>query len=200
VIRPSQHLQLDDNGTTVETAVTTPSCPLVLGAVTHLLSAGLGILFIYLGTTKLLGRDEAARLAAMGVSRNLRDTIGSLELAVAGLFFAGASGYLLHSLTFGVALIEVGLLHRPPLAAGACLAAHGLSSWARSAHERRRMANAQGGRPVTTPDTGESPPMPDSLVSENREHAQPFGREERTTGPTIGRDPTSNALVRSTPT
>jgi hypothetical protein len=100
--------------------------------------AGLGILFLYLGTIKLLGRDEAARLAAMGVDPYLRDTIGGLELTVAALLLARTSGYLLHFLVAGVAVIEVGLLHRAPLAAVACLAAHGLSTWARSAHDRAR--------------------------------------------------------------
>jgi hypothetical protein len=42
-------------------------------------------------------------------------------------------------------VIEVGLLHRPPLAAAMCLAAHGLSVWARSAHSRS--ANTGPGRP-----------------------------------------------------
>ncbi len=147
MIRSSRQVQPDNNGTTDEAAVTTASRPLILGVVAYLLKAGLGILFLYLGTTKLLGRDEAARLAAMGVGRALRDTIGWLELAVTGLLFARASGYLLHSLVAGVALIEVGLLHRPPLAAVACLAAHGLSSWARSAHDHRRVAHAQVGVP-----------------------------------------------------
>ncbi len=154
MIRSSQQVQPANNGTTDEASVTTASRPLILGVVAHLITAGLGILFLYLGTTKLLGRDEAARLAAIGVGRNLRDAIGWVELAVTGLLFVRASGYLLHSLMAGVALIEVGLLHRPPLAAVACLAAYGLSSWARSAYDRRRVAHAQAVAPVTMPDPG----------------------------------------------
>ena len=97
--------------------------------------------FLYLGTTKLLGRDEVARLTAIGVNRYLRDTIGWLELTAAALLLIRGSGYLLHSLVAGVALIEVALLHRAPLAAAACVVAHGLSTWARSVHDRNRAAN-----------------------------------------------------------
>ena len=128
------------NGATDEASVSRASRPSILGVVARSIQAGLGVLFLYLGTTKLLGRDEAVRLAAMGVDRYLRDTIGWLELTVAALLLARSSGYLLHFLVAGVALIEIGLLHRPPLAAVACLAAHGFSTWARSAHDRTRKA------------------------------------------------------------
>lgn len=137
---PSLQIQPATNGATDEASVSSPSRSLILGVVAHSFKAGLGVLFLYLGTTKLLGRDEAVRLAAMGVDRYLRETIGWLELAAAALFFARASGYLLHSLVAATALIEVGLLHRAPLAAVACLVAHGLSTWARSAHDRNRKA------------------------------------------------------------
>jgi hypothetical protein len=140
VIPSVQQIQPATNSATDEASVSSPSRSLILGLVAHSLKAGLGVLFLYLGTTKLLGRDEAARLAAMGVDRYLSDTIGWLEFAAAALLLAGGSGYLLHSLVAGVALIEVGLLHRAPLAAVACLAAHGLSTWARSAHDRHRKA------------------------------------------------------------
>jgi hypothetical protein len=140
VIRSLRQIQAATNGATDEASVSSPPRSLILGVVAHSLKAGLGVLFLYLGTTKLLGRDEAARLAAMGVDRYLRDTIGWLELTAAALLLARASGHLLHSLVGGVAVIEVGLLHRAPLAAVACLAAHGLSTWARSAHDRNRKA------------------------------------------------------------
>ena len=131
-------IQPPTNGATDNAFVSGRSRSLILGVVAHSLKAGLGVLFLYLGTTKLLGRDEAARLAAIGVDRYLRDTTGWLELTVAALLLARGSGYLLHS--SGVAVIEVVLLHRPPLAAAACVAAHGLSTWARSAHNRHRTA------------------------------------------------------------
>jgi hypothetical protein len=136
-----QQIRPATNGATHEASVSSPSRSLILRVVAHSLKAGLGVLFLYLGTTKLLGRDEAARLAAMGVDRHLRDAVGWLELTGAALLLARDSGYLLHSLVAGVALIEVGLLHRAPLAAVACLAAHGLSTWARSAHDRNRTAS-----------------------------------------------------------
>jgi hypothetical protein len=138
VIPSAQQIQPANNGAVDEASVSSPSRSLILGVVAHSLKAGLGVLFLYLGATKLLGRDEAARLAAMGVDRYLRDTIGWLELTAAALLLVRASGYLLHSLVAGVALVEVALLHRPPLAAVACLVAHGLSTWARSAHDRNR--------------------------------------------------------------
>jgi hypothetical protein len=139
---PSFHrIQPPINGATDEAFVSRRSRSLILGVVAHSLKAGLGVLFLYLGTTKLLGRDEAARLAAIGVDRYVRDTIGWLELTVAVLLLARGSGYLLHSLVAGVALIEVALLHRAPLAAAACVVAHGLSTWARSAHDRHRTAD-----------------------------------------------------------
>jgi hypothetical protein len=138
VIHALRRVRPATNGATDEASVSSASRPLILGAIAHSLKVGLGVLFLYLGTTKLLGRDEAARLAAMGVDRYLRDTIGWLELTVAALLLVRTSGYLLHPLVAGVAVIEVGLLHRAPLAAVACLAAHGLSTWARSAHDRVR--------------------------------------------------------------
>jgi hypothetical protein len=141
VIPSLGRIQPPTNGATDNAFVSGRSRSLILGVVAHSLKAGLGVLFLYLGTTKLLGRDEAARLAAIGVDRYLRDTTGWLELTVAALLLARGSGYLLHSLVAGVAVIEVVLLHRPPLAAAACVAAHGLSTWARSAHDRHRTAN-----------------------------------------------------------
>jgi hypothetical protein len=128
-----------NNGATAEASASPASRSLILAFVAGSLTAGLGILFLYLGTIKLLGRDEAARLAAMGVDRYVRDTVGGLELTVAVLLLARTSGLLLHLLVAGVSVVEVGLLHRAPLAAVACLAAHGLSTWARSAHDRGRM-------------------------------------------------------------
>jgi hypothetical protein len=142
VIHSLRQIRPATDGATHEAPVTKTSRPLMLAVIAHSLKAGLGVLFLYLGTTKLLGRDEAARLAAMGVDRYLRDTIGWLELTVAALLLVRASGYLLHSLVAGVALIEVGLLHRAPLAAFACLVAHGLSTWARSAHDRNRKSGS----------------------------------------------------------
>jgi hypothetical protein len=138
VIHSVRQVQPATHGETDEASVSSTARPLILGVLAHSLKAGLGVLFLYLATIKLLGRDEAARLAAMGVDRYLRDTIGWLELTLAALVLASGSGYLLHSLVAGVALIEVGLLHRAPVAAVACLAAHGLSTWARSAHDRTR--------------------------------------------------------------
>lgn len=132
-----------DNGATAEASACLASRSVILAVVARLLTAGLGVLFLYLGASKLLGRDEAARLAAMGVDRYLRDTVGGLELTVAALLLARTSGLLLHCLVAGVSVVEVGLLHRAPLAAVACLAAHGLSTWARSAHDRGRTAGPQ---------------------------------------------------------
>ena len=141
VIPSLGRIQPATDGATGEAFVSSRPRSLILGVVAHTLKAGLGVLFLYLGTTKLLGRDEAARLAAIGVNRYLRDTIGWLELTAAALLLIRGSGYLLHSLVAGVALIEVALLHRAPLAAAACVVAHGLSTWARSVHDRNRAAN-----------------------------------------------------------
>gem|GEM_PF-6540680 len=149
MIRSLRQIRPAINGATDGASVSSPSRSLVLGVVAHSLKAGLGVLFLYLGITKLFGHHEAARLAAIGVDRYLRDTIGWLELAAAALLLARPSGYLLHSLVAGVALIEVGLLHRAPLAAVACLVAHGLSTWARSAHDRgHKAASATTGGPA----------------------------------------------------
>jgi hypothetical protein len=136
VIHSFRRVPPTNDGATDRTTVSSASRPWLLGVVAHSLKVGLGILFLYLGIPKLLGHEEAARLAAIGVDRYLRETIGWLELTVAALLWARASGYLFHSLVAGLALIEVSLLHRAPLAAVACLAAHGLSTWARSAHDR----------------------------------------------------------------
>src|ERR1700722_18308134 len=87
-----------DNGATAEASASLASRSLILAVVARSITTGLGILFLYLGTIKLLGRDEAARLAAMGVDRYLRDTVGGLELTVAALLLARTSGLLLHCL------------------------------------------------------------------------------------------------------
>jgi hypothetical protein len=91
VIPSLRRIQPATNGATDEAFVSSRSRSLFLGVVAHSLKAGLGALFLYLGTTKLLGRDEAARLAAIGVDRYLRDTIGWLELTVAALLLARPS-------------------------------------------------------------------------------------------------------------
>ena len=83
---------------------------------------GLAALFFYLGVTKLLGPGATApahTLVACG------------ELIVGALLVIRASEWIATPAVITIAVTEVVLFNRSPLAAIACVGAHGLTSWAR---------------------------------------------------------------------
>ncbi len=90
--------------------------------VVRLAEYGLAALFLYLGVTKLLGPGAAAlSRTAMAVA----------ELSVGAMLLIRASNWVSTPAVITVAVAEVVLFNRPPLAAMACVCAHGLTSWAR---------------------------------------------------------------------
>lgn len=85
---------------------------------------GLAGLFLYLGTAKLLGP---------GAGTLGRILMAAGELIVGGLILLRTSEMLSTPAVIVVAAAEVALFSRPPLAAIACVSAHGLTTWGRIA-------------------------------------------------------------------
>ena len=92
------------------------------------IEVGLALLFLYLGTTKLFVPD------ALTASRAL---IASAELIVGVLILAKVSEMVSTPAVIVIAAAEVTLFGRPPLAAIACVSAHGLTIWGRIALNAR---------------------------------------------------------------
>lgn len=129
-----------------------PLTPVLL----HLLELAMGALFLYLGGAKLLGLPAAVRLFHdIGWGQWFRYVTGVVELT-GGLLLvvprlAGASALLLMTVMVVATGIELFVLHRPPVAATACLCAHGIIAWNRRAQTRRLLAHRphRPPRPVT---------------------------------------------------
>ena len=85
---------------------------------------GLSALFLYLGTSKFLGP---------GALTPTRALMAAAELAVGALILVRASELLATPAVIVVAAAEVALFGRPPIAAIACVSAHGLTTWGRIA-------------------------------------------------------------------
>jgi hypothetical protein len=96
----------------------------ILSIVVRVAELGLGALFLYLGTTKFLGAG-AATVARLSVA--------SAEMLVGILILTRVSGKVSTPVVVVVAAAEVALFGRPPLAAMACVSAHGLTTWGRIA-------------------------------------------------------------------
>jgi hypothetical protein len=95
-----------------------------LSTVVRTVEFGLGALFLYLGTVKIV----QAHLI-----------MGAAEIIVGFLIVLRASAMVSMPAVIVVAAAEVVLFQRPPVAALACISAHGLTTWARTtilrAHE-----------------------------------------------------------------
>jgi putative oxidoreductase len=129
-----------------------PVAPVLL----RVLEFAIGALFFYLGGAKLLGSPAAVRLFHdIGWGQWFRYVTGVVELTGAVLLvvprLAGASALLLMTVMVVATGIELFVLHRPPVAATACLCAHGIIAWNRRAQTRRLFAH----RPHRSP-----PPVP----------------------------------------
>jgi uncharacterized membrane protein YphA (DoxX/SURF4 family) len=115
-------------------------------ALLHMLEFAMGALFLYLGGAKLLGLPAAVRLFHdIGWGQWFRYVTGVVELT-GGLLLvvprlAGASALLLMTVMVVATGIELFVLHRPPVAATACLCAHGIIAWNRRAQTRRLLAH-----------------------------------------------------------
>jgi putative oxidoreductase len=110
----------------------------------------MGVLFLYLGGAKLLGTPASVRLFRdIGWGQWFRYVTGVVEVSGALLLLipalAGASALLLMSVMVAATGIELFVLHRPPVAAMACLCAHTVIAWGRRAQTRRLFARTRAG-------------------------------------------------------
>lgn len=106
---------------------------------TELVLAGV---FLLVGGAKLVGRpDMVVLFQHIGVGQWLRYLTGTIEVAGAALMIvpiaSGGSALVLGTLMIAATLIELLVLHRPPVAAAACLSGHTYVAWARLASPRR---------------------------------------------------------------
>ena len=96
----------------------------------------LAAVFFIVGGAKLIGRaDMVALFQDIGVGQWLRYLTGTLEVVGAALLLApllsAASALVLGGVMIVATLIELFVLHRPPVAALACLTGHTFVAWAR---------------------------------------------------------------------
>ena len=107
----------------------------------HMLELAMAALFLYLGGTKLLGSPAAVRLFHdYGWGQWFRYVTGVIELAAALLLIVPrlARASVLMAVMVVAMGIELFVLHRPPVAATACLSAHGIIAWKRQGARLRQ--------------------------------------------------------------
>jgi len=100
------------------------------------LELALAGVFLLVGGAKLIGRhDMVALFQDIGVGQWFRYVTGTIEITGAALLIVprltGGSAILLGGLMIAATLIEFAVLHRPPVAALACLSGHTFVAWAR---------------------------------------------------------------------
>ena len=108
----------------------------------ELAEVSLAAVFLVVGGAKLVGRpDMIVLFHDIGVGQWLRYLTGALEVSGATLLLvpllSGASALALGVVMIVATLIELLALHRPPVAALACLSGHTFVAWARLSHSRR---------------------------------------------------------------
>jgi uncharacterized membrane protein YphA (DoxX/SURF4 family) len=106
-------------------------------------------IFFLVGGAKLIGRSDMVDLfRSIGVGQWLRYLTGVLEVFGAAFMViplaSGASAVALGTVMISATFIELFVLHRPPIAAMACLSAHTYVAWSRLLHR----ANADVPTPV----------------------------------------------------
>ena len=116
----------------------------------ELLLAGV---FFVVGGAKLVGRqDMVALFRDVGIGQWFRYLTGGIEVTGAALLivplFAGMSAIALGGVMIAATLIELFVLHRPPVAALACLTGHSFVAWARMSPPVKP-AKSNAGLPVT---------------------------------------------------
>lgn len=112
---------------------TTARTGLILLELTELTLAAI---FFLVGGAKLIGRPDMIRLFHdIGIGQWFRYVTGTIEVTGALLlvipFLSGAAAIGLGAVMIVASLVELFVLHRPPLAALACLSAHTLIAWRR---------------------------------------------------------------------
>lgn len=108
----------------------------------ELLELILAAVFFVVGIAKLIGRPEMVSLFDhIGVGQWLRYMTGALEVAGATLLIipalSGEAALLLGGVMIAATLIELFVLHRPPVAALACLSGHATVAGARASRRVR---------------------------------------------------------------
>ena len=92
--------------------------------------------FVLVGGAKLIGRpDMVALFHDIGVGQWFRYVTGTVEMTGAALLvvprLSGGSAIFLGGVMIVATLVELLVLHRPPVAALACLSGHTFVAWAR---------------------------------------------------------------------
>ncbi len=100
---------------------------------TELVLAGV---FLMVGGAKLIGQHDMIELfRSIGVGQWLRYVTGILEVGGAAFMIvplaSGSSAVALGTVMISATLVELFVLHRPPIAAMACLSAHTYVAWSR---------------------------------------------------------------------
>jgi uncharacterized membrane protein YphA (DoxX/SURF4 family) len=124
----------------------------------ELLLAGV---FFLVGGAKLLGDPGMVALFRdIGIGQWFRYVTGGLEVIGAAFMVipasSGASALALGGIMVAATLIELFVLHRPPVAAAACLGGHAYVAWARL--NRVRRADAPNARLVGSRDATPAQP------------------------------------------
>jgi uncharacterized membrane protein YphA (DoxX/SURF4 family) len=99
-------------------------------------------IFLLVGGAKLIGRpDMVALFHDIGVGQWFRYVTGTMEVAGAALLvlplLSGGSAIALGGVMIVATFIEFFVLHRPPVAALACLTGHSFVAWARVSKRHR---------------------------------------------------------------
>lgn len=113
----------------------------------ELLELALAGVFLLVGGAKLIGRpDMVALFRDIGVGQWFRYVTGTIEITGAALLIiprlTSGSAVLLGAVMIAATLIELLVLHRPPIAALACLSGHTFVAWARIS-KRDHVANGR---------------------------------------------------------
>lgn len=120
----------------------------------ELTEIALAAVFFLVGGAKLIGQpDMIALFQDIGVGQWLRFVTGGIEVTGAALLIvpllSGASAILLGVVMIVATLIELFVLHRPPMAALACLTAHTFVAWSRVTQQRPAFTQqVNGTRPM----------------------------------------------------
>lgn len=105
----------------------------------ELAEVSLAVVFLLVGGAKLIGRpDMIVLFHDIGLGQWLRYLTGVLEVSGATLLLvpllSGPSALALGAIMVVATLIELLVLHRPPVAALACLSGHAFVAWSRLSH------------------------------------------------------------------
>jgi putative oxidoreductase len=111
----------------------------------------LAAIFALVGGAKLIGRpDMVALFRDIGFGQWFRYLTGTVEVTGAALliipFLSGGAAILLGAVMIVATLIELLLLHRPPVAALICFSGHAFVAWARVSKRQHAWLHADAAR------------------------------------------------------